>query len=207
MILKCEGIDRAISEMQLALNTLGGKEGMKKVANALNQALAAGRKEAASEARKAYTAPIRKLFDNIRVERARGSSLRGEIELSGTPGVSLYHFKPSVKDMKTRPKAGVSSQVKRGGSRYIHSEKSFLPHSKPFILKKKQGGYGIFVKKAGVTGKKDWKNYRMLFGPSPVQAIERADVQEKIREKIEETFVPCLQAELDRALAKFRSAK
>lgn len=199
--ISAEGIDRAIAAMQDALNGLGGKTGAKVIANALNQSLAAGRKQAAREARKAYTAPIKKLFDNIHIQRAKGGSLEAKIELSGTRGVSLIHFqaKPNLpQPPAARPAQGITAKTKRKGSRKVR----FSPNggSKSFIMRKKQGGFGVFVRH-------NRKKFEMLYGPSPIQALQRADVQESVRESVEAAFVPRLEQEIDRALARTGSGK
>lgn len=211
ILINAEGIDRALKEMEGALDAIGGNRARKAIANAINQALAKGRQAAAREARMAYTAPIKKLFNNIDVTRARGGELEGSIEFMGSPGVSLIHFKSAPKTPGPRPKAGVTSKVKRKGSRYAHG----LPgHDKPFIMKKSQGGYGVFVRKHGVKpmkrssgrGKYYWgEAVQMLLGPSPIQALQRKDSQEHVAETIEEAFRPRLQAEIDKLLANLRS--
>ena len=205
--IRAEGLDCAIASMESVLDSLGGKNAEKCVAKALNKSLSQGRKIAAMEARKAYTAPVKKLFDNVKITRARASSLYGELLLTGTRGVSLFNFKPSVRDASTRPRGGVSSQVRRKGSRYVHSDPDFMPHSKPFVMRKAQGGFGIFVRKKGSSfnekrddGSTDWNKVKMLFGASPIQALQRKDVQEKVAEAIEEAFEPTLQEEIDRML-------
>lgn len=194
--LQARGLDEAMAQMQSALDGIGGKEGAKIIANALNQSLAQGRKEAARLARRAYTAPIKKLFDNVKIQRARGSSLQGELDLFGSRGVSLIHFKaqPDV-PAYPRPKEGVTAQIKRTGAR--KPRRGEKGGSKSFIMKKAQGGFGVFVRHG--QGK-----YEMLMGPSPIQALQREEAQNSVTEKIEEAFAPRLASEIDRVLARSR---
>lgn len=194
--IKARGLDEAMAQMRSALDGIGGKEGAKLIANALNQSLAQGRKEAARLARTAYTAPIKKLFDNVKIQRARGSKLEGELDLYGSRGVSLIHFKaqPNVPAFP-RPKEGVTAQVRRKGARKVR--KSEKGGSKSFIMKKAQGGFGVFVRHSG-------KKYEMLMGPSPIQALQREEAQDAVVQKIEETFAPRLASEIDRVLARSR---
>ena len=193
--ITCSGVDEGIARMSAALDAIGGKRAGKVIANALNQSLAVGRKEAAREARKAYTAPIRKLFDHINVQRARGGNLQGQLELTGSKGVSMIHFKAQPNTPQIRPAAGVTAQTKKQGSRKARFSKN--GGSKSFIMKKKQGGFGVFVRHGR-------KKFEMLMGPSPIQALQRRDAQENVEEKVEEAFGPRLQAEVDRALASLK---
>lgn len=201
--INAEGIDRAIAQMTSVLQGLGGKDGAKAIAGALNKALSAGRKTASREARKAYTAPIKKLFDKIKITRARGSNLQGELQISSGKGVSLIHFmaqpnRPGARGAEY--KGGVTAQIKRKGLR--KERRSDNGGSRAFIRKKKQGGFGVFVRHEsfGPDGKKNIK-YEMLMGPSPIQHLQRKDAQKAVKEKIEETFFPSLQNEIDRILA------
>lgn len=210
--INAQGVDQAIARMRGVLSAIGGKEATKIIANALNQSMAAGRKEAAKLARRAYTAPIKKLFDNMKVRKARGSNLEGSIEFISRKGVSLIHFKAVPNTPQGRTKIPVSVQILRRGRRYV--KQSERGGSLPFIMHKKQGGFGVFVnhglkEKIYGPGKRKPQivkarkfNFEMLFGPSPIQALQRKDTKEKVAEVIEETFEPMLQKEVDRILAK-----
>lgn len=196
--IRVEGVDRAIQDMEEVLSVIGGKNAGKAIANTLNQSLAQGRKQAAREARKAYTAPIKKLFDNISIQRARGNSLEGELKLMGSKGVSLIHFKaqPNVpQPPSARPAAGVTAQIRRDESRKARFSKR--GGSKSFIMKKKQGGFGVFVRHG-----KAKNDLEMLLGPSPIQALQRRDIQENIEKVIGETFGNRLPLAIDRLLAR-----
>lgn len=213
--INAEGMDRALKEMQGALDAIGGKKANKIIANAINQSLSAGRKEAARQARRAYTAPIKKLFDNIKVQRARGSNLAGLIDLYGSKGVSLIHFRAQPNEPGAHPGEGVTAQLKRKGLRKPRvSDKG---GSKSFVMKKVQGNYGVFVRhglkekiygpgkrKARIVKKRVY-DLEMLFGPSPIQYLQRRDAQEQVAKKVEEAFSPRLQSEIDKALAALGS--
>ena len=61
--------------------------------------------------------------------------------------------------------------------------------SKSFIIRKPQGGYGVFVRYG--------QQLEMLYGPSPVQALQTADAQELVVARAEEVFPERLQHEVD----------
>lgn len=198
--INVDGVDQVIERMRGVLDSLGGKNSGKAIAKALNQSLAQGRKQAAREARKAYTAPIKKLFDDIRIRRARPGNPCGELEMTGGRGVSLIHFKAQPNTPATHPREGVTAQTKRGGPR--HPWRSENGGSKAFIMKKKQGGFGVFVRHKKLDSDGEEKDaFEMLFGPSPIQALQRGDVQEKVSAAIEEAFAPMLNQEIDRLLS------
>lgn len=193
--IDARGLDEALAQMKSVLDSIGGKQAEKIIANALNQSLSQGRKQAAREARKAYTAPIKKLFEDIRLQRARAGNLEGRLELSGRRGVSLIHFKaqPNAPQAPAaRPAAGVTAQARREGSRRVWQGEH--GGSKSFIMKKKQGGFGVFVRHGR-------KKFEMLLGPSPIQALQRRDSQEHVSQSVTEAFRPRLEQEIDRALA------
>lgn len=196
------GLDRALAEVEGVLSALSGKRRDAALAKSLNSSLTAGRKEAAREARKAYTAPIKKLFDDIIVRRARRSQLYAELVISSKRGVSLIHFRAKpISPHAPRPSAGVSAQARRQGSR--HPWQSDKGGGKSFIMRKKQGGYGVFVRHK--AAKKDSNGeekdaFEMLFGPSPVQALQRKEVQERIVEVMEENFSKSINDQIDNLL-------
>lgn len=213
--INAEGMDRALKEMKGALDAIGGKKANKTIANAINQSLSAGCKEAARQARRAYTAPIKKLFDNIKIQRARVSNLEGLIDLYGSRGVSLIHFRAQPNESGAHPDEGVTAQIKRKGIR--KPRVSDRGGSKSFVMKKAQGGFGVFVshglkkkvygpgKRKGRIVKKRVYDLEMLFGASPIQALQRKEAQDQVAKKVEETFEPRLQAEIDKALAALGS--
>lgn len=196
--IRCEGVEAAMREILAVLDSMGGKARDKAIAQAINQSLAAGRRVAAKEARRAYTAPIKKLFDDIRIERARPSSLDATLDISSGRGVSLIHFqaKPSLPG-RGRPKEGVTARARRNGSRHVWKGEN--GGSKSFIMKKKQGGFGVFVRH-----KREKNAFEMLFGPSPIQALQRRDTQERVSEAISDAFRPALELAIDKLLAGAR---
>lgn len=209
--ISCDGVDEGIRQMQLALDSIGGKRAGKIIANAINQSLAAGRKEAAREARKAYTARIKKLFDHVKINRARAGNLDGELDLTSDKGVSLIHFRTNPKEPGKMPPEGVRAQIKKGGPNKLRVSKK-NDSKKAFVMKKKQGGYGIFVnhgvkKKFYGAGKRKPRiiirrtfNYEMLFGASPIQHLQRNEALEIVEKEIGEAFSPNLVKNIDKIL-------
>lgn len=189
--LKCEGVEAAMAQVRDALDALGGQRSGAALARAFNRSLQAGRSEAAAIARKAYTARKKKLFDSIFLRRATYSRLEATLELSGSPGVSLIHFKAQPDTQlppAKRPAGGVTAQIKRGGSRRAYNGKDGTGES--FVLRKKQGGHGVFVRSRR-------KSLEMLFGPSPVQALQRKDDQERVMARMESVFQTRFKHEID----------
>lgn len=192
--IRCEGLAAEMARAESLLRDLGGLKEQKACRVALRAALASARKEAASIARDTYTARKATLFDRIEADYAGG-----KLTLHGTFGLSLYHFKPSQAKPGKGPAGGVTSQVKRKGPRYAHRDPRFS-HGAPFVMAKRQGGYGIFVRRTG--GKlPGWKGVHMLFGPSPIQALMRADKQALVAERATETFREKIEREIDKLLA------
>ena len=148
---------------------------------------------ASKMARAEYTAkgnrPIQK-----KKKRARGG--HGSIKFSGIPGHSLYHFKPSrlLPARLGREDAGVSTQIKRGGGRKVQRVPGY---GKPFVMRKKQGGYGLFARREG--GRK--KDVLFLLGPSLIQAIIKRDNSEAIQDVGSEKFLRNVQDELNKVLS------
>lgn len=190
--IEVNGLEKAVAEAEKTLSAFGGKNAARTLAQAINQCLAQGRKEAAEIARKAYTAPAGKLFDNIVIKRAKASRLAAELTLKSRRGVSLIHFRAKPALPGKKPAAGVSVKIKRAGSRHV--KMSETGGSKPFIMRKMQGGFGVFVRHG-----KD--KFEMLYGPSPIQALQKKDAAERVAEKIEAAFMPALQAQLDRLIS------
>lgn len=193
IILEVEGWDKALHEMDSVLKALGDKQARKAVSQSMNRSLAQGRKVAAQIARKAYTAPLAKLFDNISIRRAKPGSLTAELTLESKPGVSLIHFKADPATPGTHPAAGVSVQIKRKGSRHV--KLSDRGGSKPFIMKKKQGGYGVFVRHS-----KKKTDVEMLFGPAAIQALQPQEASRQVAAAISENFPGELAKQIDRLL-------
>ena len=138
--------------------------------------------------------PAGKAFSHLYFTTANKANLRGTLFIAGERGMSLYRFKPTPKTPGKRPSGGVTAQVRRDGSRRVYGRPGY---SKPFIMKKAQGNYGVFVRKQGSKGPIRWKDYEMLYGASPIQSLQRQDSQEHIRAKAAETFSKRLRHEVD----------
>ena len=163
-------------------------------ARAVNRTLRSMKAEATRIARESYTArvPAGKAFSRLSFKTADKANLQGTLFIAGERGMSLYRFKPTPKTPGKRPSGGVTAQVRRDGSRRVYGRPGF---SKPFIMRKKQGNYGVFVRKQGSKGH-TWKDYEMLYGASPIQSLQRRDNQERIRAKAAEMFPKRLQHEV-----------
>lgn len=192
--IRCEGLEAEMRRVEKVIASLGLIKEQKAYRMALRAALTSARKEAARVARTSYTARKSKLFDRIEARYAEG-----RLTLRGAPGMSLIHFKPTPAVLGVRPSGGVTSQVRRGGRRYAHGDRRYA-HDAPFIMPKKQGGLGIFVRETGRKWK-DWKGVHMLFGPSPVQSLMREDAQALVAERATETFRETIQQQIDKLLA------
>ena len=190
-------IEQAIRQLCGALDE---KQIKKAVRSARSRSLKAGKTLGAKMAREEYTArssAIKKRFKASTYNDGADAGLR----FSGFPGLNLVHFlaRPDKPDAP-RPKRGVSVKVKRSGKRYVPTGKQDNS-SKPFVAKIKKAGseLGIFVR----YGK--GKRRHMLYGPSPIQALQSPERQEKIRERIEEIFEKRLTHELDVCLQEIVS--
>lgn len=188
--------EEAIAQCSTALSFLGKDSGVA-LSRAVNRTLEAVRTEAAKIARSAYTARQSKLFDNIFLRRAGRQRIDGTLILSGKKGVSLIHFQARPNMPGKRTAVGVSAKVRRDGPRRVRNLTGF---TKPFIMRKQQGGYGIFVRSMD-HGFREWGGLQMLLGPSPIQALGRADSQEKLVAKADEVFSRRLAHEIDALLA------
>lgn len=189
--ITAEGVDAAMARMRETLEAVGEQKARTALVRAINRTLDAVRAEAARIARTTYTARQKKLFDNIFINRAGRGKLEGVLEIHGSPGMSLIHFEAMPNRPQrpaARPADGVSTRILRSGSRKVaRSHKS--GRSKSFIIRKPQGGYGVFVRHG--------QELEMLYGPSPVQALQRADSQKRLIERAEDVFSRRLRHELD----------
>ena len=192
--IRCDGLEAEMRRVEKVIASLGLIKEQKAYRTALRTALTSARKEADRVARTFYTARKAKIFDSVEVKYAEGRLI-----LRAAPGMSLIHFKPTPAVPGVRPSGGVTSQVKRGGPRYAHRDRRYR-HDAPFIMPKKQGGLGIFVREKGHKFK-DWKGVHMLFGPSPIQSLMHRDNQELVAERATETFRETIQQQIDKLLA------
>lgn len=190
--------EHVIAEMTACIRHL--PEGCAQAAaRAINRTLRGMKAEAIRIAREAYTArmPVGKAFSHLYFKTANKANLQGTLFIAGERGMSLYRFKPSPKKPGKRPSGGVTAQVRRDGNRRVYGRPDF---SKPFIMKKKQGNYGVFVRKQGSRNPIDWKDYEMLYGASPIQSLQRRDSQERIRARAAEMFSKRLRHEVQALL-------
>lgn len=182
-------IDKALAGIFGALDE---KQIKKAIRSARSRSIKAGKELGAKLAREEYTAR-KSAIKNRFVATILGDGERAGVRFSGFPGLNLIHFlaRPNT-DTAPRPKRGVSVKVKRSGTRHVPSGKQDNS-SKPFVakIKKKGSEMGIFVR----YGK--GKKRHMLYGPSPIQALQSYERQEKIRERIDEVFASRLTHELD----------
>ena len=183
---------------------------------AINRTLNAMRAEAIRIAKRSYVHVPGRLFDQLYLKKARRGMTEACLYISGRRGISLYHFRPEPKFPGNRPPAGVSAQVRQGGTRKVYQQPGY---SKPFIMKKLRGtefgGYGVFMREKGVNnyhrkGRKGaeglvWKGGKMLFGASPIQSLLKKENQRQIVDKASEVFPRRLQHEIDFQIAKLAS--
>lgn len=191
IVITSEGMDVALGRMQDVLEALGGKEAGIAIARALNRSIQAAGTRATRIAKTAYTAQYDELRANLEIRRANRSNLEGALNITGRPGMSLIHFLPDPdvpQPPAARPAAGVSVQIKKKGARHPATS-NVAGGSKSFIIRKPQGGYGVFVRHG--------QQLEMLYGPSPVQALQTADAQEQVVARAEEVFPERLQHEVD----------
>lgn len=191
-----DDLDRTVEEMKTLLSVFGKEQG-RALAAVINGSLQLLRKEASVIARNAYTARRAKLFDYIKIDRARKGNSLGVLRIRDKRGLSLIHFqvqpKPQAKGVARfkRPPGGVTAKVRRDGARKAYGAEGA---SKPFIMKKKQGGFGVFVR----HGKDD---FEMLYGPSPIQALQRKDDQARLSEVAAKALPRLLEEEIDKLLS------
>ena len=192
LIIDVENIGRLKARFGPALQSMS-----REIINGMNAAINRTINEvgtfASKLARAEYTAKGNKPVQKKK-KRARGG--HGSIKFSGIPGHSLYHFKPSrlVPARLGREDEGVSTQIRRGGVRRVQRVPGY---SKPFVMRKRQGGYGLFVRREG--GHK--KDVMFLLGPSTIQAIIKHDNAETIQDVGSERFLHHVQDELNKILS------
>lgn len=211
-MLNTRDFERALASLQSGLSALAGKEAQRALAGALNEALGVARAAARKAAKGEYTVRRPQAL-SARIQRAGATSLDARLIFSGPIGLSLIHFKAQP---NTPGKAApITVQIKKkGGRKQVRSPfgavnptsvsfrtgtgraVSFTSHTgRPFILPKKQGGYGIFARTP--TGQLE-----MLFGPSEIQAVGREDIALEISELVSEAFTPILKKRVDAAVER-----
>ena len=179
-------------ELARIMGALDKKQIDKAIRHARQRSIKAGKALGAKLAREKYTARAGAIKNRM-IATILGSGESAALRFSGFPGLNLIHFlarpnKPTVK----KPKKGVTVKVKRDGPRYVPKGKQ-ANSSLPFVapIYKKGTEYGIFVR----YGKGERRH--MLFGPSPIQALQSHKYQAQIKARIGEVFVNRLQHELE----------
>lgn len=222
-VVSCGGsVERALERLRENIEALGGAGADKAVMAAMKKTLRELKKEAGRTARDAYTYYRKNgMFSDADILLAsRGSRSQGMLALKGNIGESLIHFHPqpgipNAGEKILRPREGVSIMIKKSGSkRYVPIKKGF---GRPFIMKKKQGGYGVFAAKEG-AGRESfrgqskrkkgffWKSeVQMLFGPSPIQAVGREDNAKRLIDFAEWRYEMVLKEELEKQIEKLFS--
>ena len=174
------------------------KQSSAAIARAVNRTLESVRTEAVRIGQQKYTAKTESLRKRATIKRARNDYPIGVLDVRGRKGLSLFNFRPSPRAVpnwkgvpvrKRRPKAGVSSLVKKGGRRKVYGGPGA---SKPFLMKTDSGHTGIFVRRN--------KKIEMLYGPSPIQALGGQESRERLQKKADETFTKRLQHEVERVV-------
>lgn len=192
-------LDRTIADLTGTIRHLPD-DCKKAVARAVNRTLEAVRAEAVRVGREAYTAKAESLRKGSRIRKATAANPYGVLELRGRRGIPLVQFLPQpdtppnwkgVHPRRRAPKEGVSSQVKRGGARYVHTKDGH----KPFFAAPR-GELGLWVRIG--PGRSD---LRQRFGPSPIQAFSRPGAKERLEAKARETFPKRLRHEVDALLS------
>ena len=181
-------------DIENALANLGGVLDEKQIKRAIyaarSRSLKAAQELGAKLAREEYTAKKSKIKNRFKGTMLNDGAQAG-VRFTGFPGLNLIHFlaRPNKPDAP-RPKKGVTVKVKRDGGRYVPPGKK-PGGSKPFIapIYKNRPELGIFVRYG--------KERNMLYGPSPIQALQSPERQEKIRDRIAEIFEKRLVHELD----------
>lgn len=141
--------------------------------------------------KEAYTARSKK----YKTKKKKARQMSGAVRFSGNRGFGLYHFRPSPKKpTHPRPVGGVTTQIKRGGTRTAQMIPGFTP---PFVARKRQGGYALFVRKRG--GRR--KDIMYLLGPSRIQAVTRRETREILQEQGEREFLQNVVNEMNEMLA------
>lgn len=192
VIIEIPDAGELMHRMQKTLSAVGEGMRTKAISRSINRALTAIGAEAGRIAKERYTAKPRKLFDVMDIRKAVRGGLMGQIHIGGKPGLSLIHFKARPNQPGRRPRAGVTAQVKKGGQRRVYGKPGF---DKPFVMRKAQGGYGVFVRRHGS------KALEMLLGASPPQALGSPDAASRIQNRAEQMFMQRLNHEIDVLIA------
>lgn len=205
------GLDQAVKR---AMNALIGMEQVHKshaLRRALEKSVQTAQRDARRTAATTYTARPRKLFENMDISYpSDDDGQEGVLEFIGSWGLHLYHFEPLPAIPGRRPRGGVTTKVHQKGRRYAKELDGF---DAPFVMRRKQGDYGLFAHVTGtgwgsVRGsarqetKNLWKNsVTMLWGPSPIQALMPEETQQRIIDHASGVFTKNLRREVEALLA------
>ena len=205
------GLDQAVKR---AMNALIGMEQVHKshaLRRALEKSVNVAKQDARNVAQKTYTATPKKLFENMDIGyHSDDDGQEGVLEFTGSWGLHLYHFEPLPAIPGRRPRGGVTTKVHQKGRRYAKELDGF---DAPFIMRRKQGDYGLFAHVTGtgwgsVRGaarqetKNLWKNsVTMLWGPSPIQALMPEKTQQRIIDHASGVFTKNMRREVEALLA------
>ena len=197
-----------------AMNALIGMEQVHRshaLRRALEKSVQTAQRDARRTAATTYTARPRKLFKNMDIGyHSDDDGQEGVLEFTGSWGLHLYHFEPLPAIPGRRPRGGVTTKVHQSGRRYAKRLDGF---DAPFIMRRKQGDYGLFAHVTGtgwgsVRGaardepKNLWKNsVEMLWGPSPIQALMPEETQQRIIDHASGVFTKNLRREVEALLA------
>ncbi len=201
------GLDQAVKRAMSTLKFLEQIHRSHALRRALEKAVEVAKQDARSVAQKTYTATPKKLFENMDIGyRSDDDGQEGVLEFTGSWGLHRYHFEPLPTIPGRRPRGGVTTKVLKHGKRYAKRLDGF---DAPFIMRRKQGDYGLFAHVTGtgwgsVRGaarkepKNLWKNsVEMLWGPSPIQALMPKMRQELIIDHASEVFTRQLHKEVE----------
>lgn len=170
------------------------KETVKAINKGINLTISDVVKAASQISKEAYTARAGK----YKAKRKTARQMVGEVKFSGRRGHGLFHFKPQPRRIThPRPVGGVTTQIKRGGSRYAQQIPGFTP---PFIARKRQGGYALFARRKGGSR----KDLLYLLGPSTIQAIIRKDSRKELEAVGQEEFLENVLRTMNDMLAEGR---
>lgn len=178
--------------MQETLSAVSVGVREKAISRCINRTLTAIGAEAGRIAKERYTAKPKKLFDVMDIRKAVRGGMMGRILIGGKPGLSLIHFKARPNQPGRRPRAGVTAQVKKGGQRRVYGKPGF---DKPFVMRKAQGGFGVFVRKHGS------RTLEMLLGASPPQALGSHEAEDRLQSKAAQVFMQRLNHEINVLIA------
>lgn len=153
--------------------------------NVINRALTTVRSESGKRIRETYNIKQSDIsgYQNMKMKRATGSDLAGEIEFAGTV-IPLMKFK--VTPTQPKQKTVSASVLKSEGGKRLE---------KAYVADLGQYGIGVFER---MTSKRD--SSQQLFGPSTAHMMENEDVLEKVEAAAQETIDKRVEQEITRIL-------